>query len=107
MASKSYGCDVRNISKSSPKMTKKQSIFTFYSIFSKTLYDSNEIFYSQSTPHYGPFCAVSLDSYGWDVKKIAKFNAKLVKKQSFFDFRDFRKNCSYDLNEIFYSHSTP
>ena len=80
MASKSYGCDVRNISKSSPKMTKKQSFSTFYSIFSKTLYDSKENFYSQSTPHYGPFCAISLNSYNWDVRKITKFNAKLGKK---------------------------
>ena len=35
-ASKSYGWDVRNIAKISPKMAKKQSFFDFFSIFSKT-----------------------------------------------------------------------
>ena len=38
MASKSYGWDVRNIVKISPKMTKKQSFFDFFSIFSQTVH---------------------------------------------------------------------
>ena len=46
-------------------------------------------------------------SYGWDVRNIAKISPKMAKKQSFFDsFFDFLKNCPYDSNEIFYSHST-
>ena len=49
-------------------------------------YDSNEIFYSHSTPYYGPLCAISLNLYGWDVRKIAEINPKMAKKQPFFDF---------------------
>ena len=30
----------------------------------------------------------------------------MAKKQLFLDFFDFLKNCLYDSNEIFYSHST-
>ena len=99
MASKSYGWDVRNIAKISPNMAKKQSFFDFFSIFSKRPYDSNEIFYSHSKPYYCPLCAISLNSYGWDVRNIAKFSPKMAKKQSFFDFFDFLTNCSYDSNE--------
>ena len=37
-ASKSYGWDVRNVAKISPKMAKKQSFFDSFSIFSKTVH---------------------------------------------------------------------
>ena len=37
MASKSYGWDVRNIAKISPKMAKKQPFLDFFSIFSQTV----------------------------------------------------------------------
>ena len=47
----------------------------------------NEIFYSHSTPYYGPICAMASKSYDWDVRNIAKFSPKMAKKkQSFFDF---------------------
>ena len=50
-ASKSYGWDVRNIAKISPKMTKKTVIFRLFSIFSKTVHTlrtkfSTVIFYT-------------------------------------------------------------
>ena len=100
MASKSYGWDVRNIAKISPKMAKKPSFFIFFFDFLKTCpYASNEIFYSHSTPYYGPLCAISLNSYGWDVRNIAKFSFKNGQKISFFDFFDFLTNCSYDSND--------
>ena len=38
MASKSYGWDVRNIAKFSPKMAKKNSHFSIFSIFSQTVH---------------------------------------------------------------------
>ena len=44
-------------------------------------YDSNEIFYSHSTLYYGPLCAISLNSYGWDVRNIAKINQKWPKNR--------------------------
>ena len=75
MASKSYGWDVRNIAKISPKMAKKQSFFDF---LKNCPYDSNEIFYSHSTPYYGPLCAISLNSYGWDVRNMVKISQKTV-----------------------------
>ena len=52
MASKLYGWDVRNIAKISPKMAKKKAIFRLFFDFLKNCpYDSNEIFYSYSTPY--------------------------------------------------------
>ena len=50
-ASKSYGLDVRNIAKISPKVAKKQPFFDFFDFLKKCPYDSNEIFYSYSTPN--------------------------------------------------------
>ena len=88
MASKSYDWDVRNIAKFSPKMVKKQSFFDFFFDFLKNCpYDSNEFFYSHPTPFYGPLCAISLNSYGWDVRNIAKFSPKMAKKLIFRFFR--------------------
>ena len=48
-----------------PKLTQngQKHIFQLFSIFSKTPYDSNETFYSQSTSYYGPLCAISINSY--------------------------------------------
>ena len=81
---------VRNIAKCSPKMAKKQSFFDFFFDFLKNCpYDSNEIFYSHSTPYYGPLCAISLNSYGWDVRNIAKFSPKMAKKTVIFRFFRF------------------
>ena len=66
-------------------MAKKQSFFDFFFDFLKNCqYDSNEIFYSHSTPYYGPLCAISLNSYGLDVRNIAKFSPKMAKKNSHF-----------------------
>ena len=42
MASKSYGWDVRNIARFSPKMAKKQSFFDFFDFLTNCSYDSNE-----------------------------------------------------------------
>ena len=73
--------------KYSPKMAKKQSFFDFFFDFLKNCpYDSNEIFCSHSTPYYGPLCAILLNSYGWDVRNIAKFSPKMAKKTVIFRF---------------------
>ena len=90
MASKSYGWDVRNIAKISPKWPKNSDVSTF-SIFSKTVHTIRTNF---STPYYGPLCAISLNSYGWDVRNIAKNSPKMAKKQSFFDFFQFSQKLS-------------
>ena len=89
MASKSYGWDLRNIAKISPKMAKKQPFFDFFDFLKNCSYDSNEIFYSHSTPYYGPLCAISLNSYGWDVRNIAKFSPKMAKNSHFSIFSIF------------------
>ena len=70
-------------------------------------YDFHEILHSHSTPKGAPACAKASKSYGWDVRNIAKISPKMAKKLSFFDFFSILKNCPYDSNEIFYSHSTP
>ena len=56
-ASKSYGWDVRNIAKISPKMAKKQSFFDFFFDFLKNCpYDSNKNFYSHFLHHSMVLC---------------------------------------------------
>ena len=77
---------MRIIAKISPKMAKKQSFFIFFDFLKNCSYDSNESFYSHSTPNYGPLCAISRNSYDWNVRNIAKVSPKMVKKQSFFSF---------------------
>ena len=99
MALKLYGWDVRNIAKISPKMAKNSHFRFFFDFLNNCPYDSNEIFYSHSKPYYGPLCVISINSYGWDAQKTAKFSPKMAKKKSFFDFFDFLTNCSYDSNE--------
>ena len=89
MASKSYCWDVRNIAKISPKMAKNNHFSTFFEFLKSSPYDSNETFYSHSTPNYGFICAISSKSYGWDVRNIAEISPKMAKKQSFFDFFRF------------------
>ena len=100
-ASKWYGWDVRNIAKISPKMVKNQSFLFFLDFLETCPYDLNAIFYSHSTPCYGPLCAISLNSYGQDVRNIAKISPKMAKKPAFFDFL---KNCPYDSNKNLYIH---
>ena len=100
------GCEKQQ--KLAQKWPKNSHFPIFFDFLKNCPYDSNEIFYSHSTPYYGPLCAMASKSYGWDVGNIAKISSKMAKKQSFFDFFfDFIKNCPYDSNEIFYSHSTP
>ena len=50
-ASKSFDWNVRNIAKISLKMAKKQHFFDFFQFPKNYPYDSNEIFYSHSTPY--------------------------------------------------------
>ena len=115
MASKSYGWDVRNIAKISPKMVKKGPFFDFrrkktplphmrlwffFVFFSRPFhenfkflkncpYDFHEILHSHSTPKGAPACAKASKSYGLDVRNIAKISPKMAKKQPFFDFFRF------------------
>ena len=99
------GCEKQP--KLSQKWPKNSQFSNLFSDFLKNCsYDSNEIFYSDFPPYYGPLCAISLNSYGWGVRKIAKINPKMAKKQEFFDFFYFRKNCPYDSIEVLYSPST-
>ena len=105
-ASKLYDWNVRNIAKVSPKMVKKQLFFDFFR-FSLTDHSIRTNISSHSTPYLSPICAMASKSYGWDVRNIAKINPKMAKNQPFSFFFDFRENCPYDSNEIFYSHFTP
>ena len=59
MASQSYNWDVRNITKISPKKTKKVPFLDFFNFRKTCPYDSYEIFYGHSTPYYGPICALA------------------------------------------------
>ena len=97
MASKSYDWDVRNIAKISPKWPKNSDVSTF-SISSKTVHTIRTNF---STPYYGPLCAISLNSYGWDVRNIAKNSPKMAKKQPFLDFFPFSQKLSIRFERNF------
>ena len=48
-------------------------------------YDFHEILHSHSTPQGAPACAKASNSYGWDVKNLAKISPKMAKKLPFFD----------------------
>ena len=64
-----YQNRITGMCETSPKLAQnwpKNSHFRLFSIFAKTPYDSNEIFYSHSTPYYCPLCAISSNSYDWD-----------------------------------------
>ena len=61
-------------------------LFMKISNFSNCSFDFHEILHSHSTPKGAPVCAKASNSYGWDVRNIAKINPKMAKKQPFFDF---------------------
>ena len=98
MASKSYGWDVRNIAKISPKMAKKQSFFDFFFRFSQKLSIRFERNFLQSfyTILWSFMC--NFIEFVWlGCEKHSQFYPKNgQKKQSFFDLLT---NCSYDSNE--------
>ena len=87
-------------------MVKKQSFFDFFRFSRKLSIRFKRIFFRNSTPYYGPLCAISLSSDGWDVRNIAKINQRGPKINRFSFFFDFHENCQYDSNEISYSPST-
>ena len=91
---------------SQPKNGQKTVNFRLFWFLQKLSIRFDDNFYSRSTTYYGPLCAISINSYSWDVRNVAKINPKMSKKQPFFDFFDFRENCSNDSNWIWYSPST-
>ena len=96
MASKSYGWDVRNIAKISPKMAKKQPFFDFFR-FSQKLsirFERNflQLFYTILESYMCNFT-----KFVWlGCEKQPNLAQNWPKKQSFFNFLT---NCSYDSNE--------
>ena len=50
-------------------MAKNSHFPTFFDFLKNCPYDSNEIFYSHSTPLYGPLCAISTNSHDWDLSE--------------------------------------
>ena len=61
------------------------------SSFSETPYYFYEILHSRSTPKSAPACAMTSNSYDWDLRNIAQ---KKTKKRPFLEFFDFLKNFS-------------
>ena len=106
-----------------PKLTKAQPIVNFFNFFKDSQVDSNKIFsvilkhievlsetpydsienlYSFFTLCGGFMCAMTLTSYGWDLRIIAKTD----QGKANCEFFQFFKNCRNDSNEVFYSHFT-
>ena len=98
MASKSYGWDVRNIAKISPKVDKKPPFFDLFR-FSQKLFirfkrNFLQLFYT------------ILESYMCNGIKIVwlgceKHSPKMAKKQSFFDFFRFSQKLSIRFERNF------
>ena len=101
MASKSYGWDVRNIAKISPKMAKKQSFFDFFFRFSQKLSIRFKRNFLQSfyTILWSLMCNFIKFVWLGGEKHSQIYPKNGQKKQSFFDFFDFLTYCSYDSNE--------
>ena len=104
MASNSYGFDVRNIAKSSPKMAKKSR----FSIFSKTVHTIRTKISTVILHH------IRVLYVQWHQNRMAgmwetepKLTQQCPKNTHFSIFFFFLKNCPYDSNELLYSHSTP
>ena len=101
MATKSYGCEVRNEPNLAQKRSKNSHFSTSSDFLENCPYHSNDFFYSHSTPYYGPLCAISLISDGWDLRNMAKINPKMAKKQTIFDFFRFSQKLFKPLERIF------
>ena len=105
---------VKPIFEKQPKLIKEQPIVNFFNyfkdsqhdsneistvilkhieVFSKTPYDSNENFYSFLTLCGGSMCAMTLTSYGWDLRNIDKIDQETANCE-FFQF--FFENCRND-----------
>ena len=98
MASKLYDCDLTNIAKKSPKITKKQPVLTFLQI-SQKLFLRIERNFRQS--FYIKLVSLKCN----DIKLVClwsdkqqKVAPKKPKKKQFLDFFNFLKNCRYDSN---------
>ena len=78
------GCE-----KHSQKWPKNRHFSTFFDFLKNCPYDSNENFYSHSTPYESLLCAMASKSYGWDVRNIAKISPKMAKKTVIFRFFRF------------------
>ena len=90
MTSKLYGWDVRNIAKISPKMAKKLSFFDFIRFSQKLSLRFERNFLQSFYTILWSLCAISSNSYGWDVRNLAKFSPNMdKKKQSFSIFSIF------------------
>ena len=86
-ASESYGWDVRNIAKISPKMAKKQPFFDFFRFSQKLSIRFERNFLQLFYTILESYMCLASKSYGWDVRNIAKISPKMVKKGPIFDFR--------------------
>ena len=106
-ASKSYGWDVRNIAKISPKMAKKQPFFDFFRFSQKLSIRFERNFLQLFYTILESYLCNGIKMYGWDVRNIAKFSPKMAKKQPFFDFFRFSQKLSirFERNflQIFYT----
>ena len=105
-ASKSYDWNVRNKAKIMPQMDKKQPFSTFLAFLKTCSHNLDKISFSIYTPHKSPICKMVSKLYDWDVRNITKISPKMAKQQPLLDFFDFLKDCPYDSNETYYSHST-
>ena len=103
-ALKSYDWNARNIAKKWPKSS---HFSTFFPIFSKTVHTIRTKFSRVILHHVRVLCATASISYDWNARNIVKISPKMAKNSPLSTFYDFLKNCPYDSNKIFYSHSTP
>ena len=99
MASKSYGWDVRNIAKISPKMAKKQPFFDFFRFSQKLSKRFERNFLQLFYTILESYLCNGIKIVWLGCEKHSQIQPKNGKKRSFFDFFDLLTNCSYDSNE--------
>ena len=101
MTSRLYGWYLRNIVKIDQE-TANDELSHFF--FKNCRNDSTETFYNHFTLYGEPICAMTLISYGQNLRNIANID-QIRANCELFHF--FFKISRHDSNEIFYSHSKP
>ena len=106
-ASKSYGWDVRNIAKISPKMAKKQPFFDFFRFSQKLSIRFERNFLQLFYTILESYMCNGIKIVWLGCVNIANISPKMTKKQPFFDFFRFSQKLSirFERNflQIFYT----
>ena len=100
-ASKSYGWDVRNIAKISPKMAKEQPFFDFFRFSQKLSIRFERNFLQLFYTILESFMCNGIKIVWLGCKKHSQISPKMAEKQPFFDFFRFSQKLSIRFERNF------